>query len=68
MTYDDFSIYGNGGRPPSWFLNFQKFNGQHVGQSQYAYPYEISLRSVEPLLRCDDFSIFQDGFRVILDF
>jgi len=68
MICDDFSIFGNGGCPPSWFLNFQKFNGQYVGGSKYAYPYQISLRSVEPLLRCDDFSILQDGGRRHLGF
>ena len=31
MIYHDFLIFEIGGRPPSWFLNFQNFNGQHVG-------------------------------------
>jgi len=26
--------FENGGRPPVWFLNFQNFNGQHVGGSK----------------------------------
>jgi len=69
MKYDDFLIFENGSRPPSWFLNFQNFNGQHVGGgNEYAYPYQISLRSVEPLLWCDDFSILQDGVRRHLGF
>jgi len=43
------------------FLSFQNCNGQQVGGSKYAYAYQISLRSIEPWLRCGDFSIFQDG-------
>jgi len=68
MIYNDFSIFENRGRPPSWFLYLQNFNCQHIGGSKYAYPYQISLKSVEPLLRCDDFTIFQDGARAILGF
>jgi len=50
------------------FLNLENFNRQHMGGSKYAYPYQISLRSIEPLLRCGDFSIFQDGGRRHLGF
>jgi len=49
-------------------FKYSNFNGQHVGGSKYAYPYQISLRSVEPLLRCNDPSIFQDGVRRHLEF
>jgi len=45
------------------FLNFHNFNGQHVGGTKCVYPYQISLRSIEPLLRYGDFSIFRDGGR-----
>jgi len=45
------------------FLNVHNFNGQHVGGTKYLYPYQTSLRSIEPLQRYGDFSIFQDGRR-----
>jgi len=55
---------------PSAILDFYKFklNGQHVGGTKYVYPYQISLQSIEPLLRYGDFSVFYDSGRRHLGF
>jgi len=42
------------------FSKFQIFNGRKGQEGQHASRCQISWRSVKPLLRCGDFSIFQD--------
>ena len=43
------------------FLKVKNFNFRSGSKAQYASPYQISRRSVEPLRRYCRFSIFQDG-------
>jgi len=49
---------------PSAILDFQKvckFNGKYGLEDQYESPCQISSKSVKPLRRYRDFSIFKDG-------
>ena len=43
------------------FLKVGNFNFRSHSEAQYASPYQISRRSVEPFRRYSRFSIFQDG-------
>jgi len=54
--HGDFSIFFSKCTPsPSWIFKIWNFNGQ---EDQTASPSQISFRSVKPLLRCSNFSIF----------
>ena len=46
-----------------WFLQVQNFNCLYPSKAQYASPFQILCRSVEPMRGYGRFSIFQDGGR-----
>ena len=43
------------------FKNFQVFNFRNGQEGRSASPCQISSKSVQPRLKCGDFSIIQDG-------
>jgi len=53
--YFDFSRWRP---PPPWIFKFQIFNGQTAQDSRTAYVHQIWSKSVKPLPRYNDFSIF----------
>jgi len=58
-----FFIFQEGGRRHLGFSKSENFRGGKAQDVQSASSYQISRRSVKPLLRYGDFSIFQDGGR-----
>ena len=58
LTYGDFSILKMAAVRHLGFIKGRNFNGRQGGKGQFASPCQISRRSVEPLLRYYDFSIF----------
>jgi len=52
------------------FSDFEIFNCLYGLEGHFATPCQISWRSVEPLPRCRDFAIFQNGgrlpFRIVM--
>ena len=54
----DFSIFQDGGRRHLGFSKFQIYNGRMAQEGWTASPCHIWSKSIEPLRRYDDFSIF----------
>ena len=67
-TYDDFSIFQDGGRRHRGFFKFQAFNGRTSQEGRNVPQCEIWSKSVKPRRRYDNFSIFEDGGRRRLAF
>jgi len=63
-----FSISKNGGRRQFGFWKFRNFNNRQGQDGQRVNGCQISWRSVKPLLRCGEFSNFQNGGRRTLVF
>jgi len=61
QRYYDFSIFQDGGRRHLGLSNSQNFIGRRCLEGPYASLYQISSKSVVPLLRYCDFSNFKIG-------
>ena len=67
LTYGDFFGFPRW-RPPPWILKGRNFNGRKGEDGQCASLCQSSRRSVIPLPKYGDFSIFKDGGRRHLGF
>jgi len=63
LRYGDFSIFQDGGRPPSWIFKIAILNVLWHKKCQCASPCQISSKSVKWLRTYCDITVFQNGGR-----